>query len=241
MNYLEFKRQLMVDPYDRSPDFEEALKVNSDCAAAAVESDSFEAILRSAIDVPAPKDLVSLAINQRNKELPKPQKVSWLPAMAAGLAMGIGLTTAVFLFNSTSDQNIEHHLASHWMKDGEITLQQAAINPMDNVGVSQVLATLNLEANDTLMGNIMYARNCGTPHGNGVHMVMRTEAGMVTVIYMPEADVNDGKRMHVASNEALLTQMEHGSIAVIGAEQQNLDSSVQFVKANLRENQRINT
>lgn len=241
MNYLEFKRQLMVDPYDRSPDFEEALKVNSDCAAAAAKSDSFEAILQSAINVPVPEDLVSLAINQRNKELPKPQIVSWLPAMAAGLAMGIGLTTAVFLFNKTSDQNVEHHLADHWMKDGDITLQQAAINPMDNTGISQVLATLNLEADDELMGNIIYARNCGTPHGNGVHMVMRTDAGMVTVVYMPEADVKDGKRIHVASNEALLTQMERGSIAIIGSEQQNLDSRVQFVKANLKENQRINT
>lgn len=241
MNYLEFKRQLMVDPYDRSPAFQDALLANSDCADAAALSDSFEAVLQSAINVPVPEDLVSLAISQRNKELPKSNKISWLPAMAAGLAMGIGLTTAVFLFNNTDSESVEQSLASHWIKDGDITMQLATSTPMDSDGVSQVLATLNLDADDALMGDIMFARNCGTAHGNVVHMIMRTDAGLVTVIYMPETEVNDGERLHVASKEALLTQMEHGSIALIGAGQQNLDSSVEFVKANLKENQRINT
>lgn len=231
----------MVDPYDRSPAFEDALRNNPDCAAAAANSDSFESILQSAINVPVPEDLVDLAISQRNKDLPASRRINWMPAMAAGLAMGIGLTTAIFMYNGSKGQSIEQHLASHWAKDGDLTMQMAARNPMPADDVREVLAGLNLNADDALMNDIMYARNCGTPNGNGVHMVMRTESGPVTVIYMPATKGRNGQIMHLAGSEAMLTNTERGSFAVIGAGSGDLSTNVAFIKANLRESQPVET
>ena len=182
MNYLEFKRQLMVDPYDRSDAFNEALASNTDCAAAVKQSDAFEALLRSAVDVPVPSNLVDICKEQSQQETTERRYMQWVPAMAAGLAMGIGLTMAVFLFNGENAPSLQDHLVHHWSKDGELTLQMAKQDPMNTVGVERVLATLDLQASTSLLGAIEYARNCGTPHGDGVHMVMDTPAGMVTAL-----------------------------------------------------------
>ncbi len=244
MNYLEFKRQLMVDPYDRSSEFRAALLNDPDCESAAAESDSFETLLQSAVKVPVPENLVDLAIRQRYQDSSKRSTIAWLPAMAAGLMMGVGLTTAVFLFNGDNSgnlQSLEQHLASHWSKDGEITLQMAANNPMDTDGVQRVLATLNLVADEVLMDDILYARNCGTPHGNGVHMVVSTNDGMVTAIYIPEAEIDDSKLLKVLANDGLLVPMDKGTIALVAANRQSLDSSMGIIKAGLHENQRIET
>jgi len=242
MNYLEFKRQLMVDPYDQSPAFREALKGDPDCAAAAAQSDNFEGLLRSAISsVAVPEDLVELAISQRHPKPSVQRTIGWLPAMAAGLMMGVGLTTAAFIFNNsdTELQTVEQHLASHWTKDGEITLQMAALNPMEAGGIQRVLSTLSLDAADSLMGDIIYARNCGTPHGNGVHMVMRTETGLVTAIYMPDTEITDSQSLQVLTNKGLLIPMQQGAVALVAANQESIDTGMNAIKSGLQEKQRI--
>ncbi len=234
----------MVDPYDRSPDFLEALRNDPDCAAAAEQSDSFETLLQSAVNVSVPDDIVDLAISQRYQESSERRTMSWLPAMAAGLMMGIGLTTAVFLFNGDSGNGIhglEDHLVSHWSKDGEITLQMAASSPMDAEGIQRVLGTLNLVANDALMDGIIYARNCGTPNGNGVHMVVQTEAGLITAIYIPEAEIPESKLVDMKANQGMLVPMQRGAVALVAANAEGLDYGMNTIKANLTENQRVDT
>ncbi len=238
MNYLEFKRQLMVDPYARSLAFKEAVRTDPDCAAAAAASDKFESALQNALGVAVPEDLLELAIAQRKQSSSGPAQpaLKWLPAMAAGLLMGVGLTTAVFVLNQTADeQSVAQHLASHWSKDGDITLQLAAQKPMQGDVVRLVLAGLSLEAGQDLVNSIAYARNCGTPNGNGIHMVINTANGPVTAIYMPDTTVDQNERMQVDSNNVLFAQLQHGSVALIGADQHGLTSGLAMIRANLKE------
>lgn len=241
MNYLEFKRQLMVDPYDRSDAFEEALRTNSDCVEAVQQSDSFEALLQSAMGVPVPSNLVDLQAIQSEQSNTVRQVVGWLPAMAAGLAMGVGLTMAVFLFTNKESQSVQDHLADHWSKDGDITVQLAQQGPMNTKGVEQVLATLDLQAETQLLGDIAYARNCGTPHGDGVHMVMNTPDGVVTAIYMPEMEVGDVDSMHVAGNAVMFMQMEHGVLALVGSDEHNLGNVLKTMQSNLADGDHLET
>ena len=62
MNLLEFKRRLMTDPGDRSPEMRDARMAGAEFVEAALESDRFETVLRSALNVPVPHGLAEKII-----------------------------------------------------------------------------------------------------------------------------------------------------------------------------------
>lgn len=252
MNYLEFKRQLMVDPYDRRPEFVAARRDNPDCAAAAQESDSFEARLRQAMEAPVPADLLDGVYQKIAEEQLAEQsadaadidqrRFGWIPAMAAGLAMGIGLTATLLFMANDGPQSVEQFVAEHWEYDGEATELMASQSPMDEFGNRQILATLELQADASLMQQIVYARNCGTPHGNGVHMVMNHAGELITVMYIPDAQLDQAQTQTQAGDTTiLLSNVELGVIALFGEDRQQLQGALEVIQADLQENERLST
>jgi hypothetical protein len=53
-------------------------------------------------------------------------------------------------------------------------------------------------------------------------MVVNTERGLITVIYMPETPVADGERVTFDDREAMLVALPKGSAVIIGAGQQGI-------------------
>ena len=242
MNYLEFKRQLMVDPRERNAEFEAAVRSDEKCAAAAAQSDKFETALLEAMNVNVPEDIVMLAQRQAWKKPSAIQKVTkWMPAMAAGLALGIGLTTAVFFYNNNQATDVHDYLVAHWAKDGLSALQVAGEEPANASDVRAVLANLSLDADAELVDSIMHATNCMTPNGQGVHLVMHTDDGMVTVIYMPGVRAEDGRTDTVGDHEVMLTRLEYGSVAYFGDTKKSLKSADVMVDEHLTESKIIDT
>ncbi len=62
-----------------------------------------------------------------------------------------------------------------------------------------------------------------TPGGKGVHMILNTESGPVTVFYMPEADVDDREVLSFDDKEAVLVDLEKGSAVIIGSGSQQVE------------------
>jgi len=62
-----------------------------------------------------------------------------------------------------------------------------------------------------------------------VHMVMNTEHGLVTVIFMPQTAVDDRRLLDFDDMEALLVGLQNGSAAIIGTRQQNVDELHAFI------------
>lgn len=256
MNYLEFKRQLMVDPYERSEAFIAARRDNPDCTSAALESDRFEAQLRQAIETEVPADLLdsiqqTIAAEENpfhNTESADPldnestgggKYTGWVPALAAGVAMGVGLTVTLFFINN-QEPTLQEFVAQHWEYDGEATELMASHSPMDEFGNQQILATLSLEADSDLMQKIAYARNCGTPTGNGVHMVVRSGDELITVMYIPDAQMPEGQVLTKAGDtNILLGNFDLGVMAFFDEDEQVLQTAMNQLRDELQENQRI--
>jgi hypothetical protein len=65
---------------------------------------------------------------------------------------------------------------------------------------------------------------CPTPDGKGVHMVLNTNDGPVTVIYMPTTEVNDREVLQFDDLQAMLVSLEKGSAAIIGTGAQSISA-----------------
>ena len=88
--------------------------------------------------------------------------------------------------------------------------------------VQSLLAEFDVEALPALVGIIGVIKYCSTPDGKGVHMVLNSERGLVTVIYMPDTPVTDRKAITFDDREALLVALKSGSAAIIGSPQQRI-------------------
>jgi hypothetical protein len=84
-----------------------------------------------------------------------------------------------------------------------------------------------------LAGIVNVIKQCPTPDGKGVHMVLNTDKGLVTVIYMPETPVTDGEQIAFDDSEAVLVQLPKGSAAIIGLREQQVTGLHALVQSSI--------
>ena len=95
--------------------------------------------------------------------------------------------------------------------------------------VQEVFAQFDVTTRPALADVISLIKYCPTPDGKGVHMVLNTEDGPVTVIYMPETEFEDHQSIVFDDVNALYVSLEKGSAIIIGRQQgsESLHSLVQ--------------
>jgi len=218
MNLLEFKRRLMTDPGERSPEMRRARASGEEFAEAALESDRFEAVLQHALNVPVPHALAESIILRQSLDNESRRRL-WpqLTAVAAVLAVAV-VVTSVMLFPKTSMVDLRQHIAWHWELDGpQVLAASAGRFQADPDQVQQVLAEFGVQVEPELLAQVRMTKFCPTPNGAGAHIVLATASGPVTLYYMPctrlpsspaSIPLEDGM-------EAVALNVERGSLAVI--------------------------
>ena len=90
--------------------------------------------------------------------------------------------------------------------------------------VQDILSELNIQASPALAEIVGVIKYCPTPDGKGVHMILNTETGPVTVFYMPDTAVNDREMLAFDDVEAVLIKLQSGSAAIIGPAAEQMSS-----------------
>jgi len=221
MDFSEFKRLLGADPHSRDPEFLRARASSPEFEQAAAAADRFEDLLARAVAVPVPEqlldDLRSIPQRAATRTGRRPR---WPIALAASLLIAIGAAGLNWKMNPHWD-SVEDYLSDHYRHDGAMLLARADGGVADEV--QAFLARFDVEAMPELAGIVGVIKYCPTPDGKGVHMVLNTQHGPVTVIYMPETPVTDRGRFAFDGREVLLVGLQSGSAAIIGRPAQQVD------------------
>jgi len=228
MNFSEFKRLLGAEPRSGDPEFQRARHSSPEFEEAAAEADRFETNLERAVSIPAPEGLEEslTAISDLPSDLVK-RKGWWPMALAASVLIAVGAAGLTWKMNPSFD-SVEDYLAYHYRHDGEKLLSRA-----DGASASDVqalLSGLNVSAAPALAGIVGMIKYCPTPDGKGVHMILNTENGPVTVFYMPDTEVTDKEMLAFDNMEAILVDLQSGSAAIIGPNAQLISSLYNFVQ-----------
>ena len=189
MNFSEFKKLIGADPLNRDAETLRARQSSPEFEAAATEAVAFEEKLQSAVLVSPPDDL----LNQIKGISEQPiQRRNWIPlALAASLLVFVGAAGLVWKQSHQWD-SVEAYVADHYSHDGSTVLAKAG-EKLSDQDIAKVLARLDAKADEQLTGLITFIKFCPTPDGRGAHMVVSTDQGPVTIIYMPEVQATDGK------------------------------------------------
>ncbi|MDZ4728387.1 MAG: DUF3379 family protein [Xanthomonadales bacterium] len=226
MNFSEFKRQLNSDPASQDAEYQAARRSGPEFVLAAAASDAFEQQLQRATRLPADSHLI-----ESLKELPATATISdesLLYPFRYAIAATVVLAFSGLLLMQQIGQpwdSAEDYVAHHYSYDGNQVLDMAD-NP--NTGeLNDILATFDLQMDASMSQQVRFVKYCPTPEGNGVHLVLKTEQGLVTVIIMPGQKVQDGARFAFNDMEVSLANLpgRDMSLAIIASpEQMNAES-----------------
>ena len=220
MDFSEFKRLLGADPGNRDPEFLRARASSPEFEQAAAEADRFEDLLARAVRLPVPEQLIDEVLATPRQASPGTGGSRWMQmALAAGLLIAVGAAGLTWRMNPTWD-SVESYVSDHYRHDGPELLARADGRVADEV--QAVLAEFEVEALPALAGIVGVIKYCPTPDGKGVHMVLNSERGPVTVIYKPETSVSDRQQYGFDGREALLVELRSGSAAIIGSPEQQI-------------------
>lgn len=213
MNLSEFRRRLGAEPRSKADEMRRAREASEAHRAVAREADRLEHRLERALDVPVPKDLVdSLRAIPSTEARPR----RWWPvALAASLLLAVG-AAGVGLRVSNEWASVQDYVMDHYRHDGERLVAESL---QDGYGdVHEVLAKFGLDAEPALANIVGLVKLCPSPKGKGVHMVLHTDQGPLTVMYMPDTHVHDGESWAFESKNVVLVDLPNGSAAIIGAQ-----------------------
>jgi hypothetical protein len=235
MDYSEFTRLLGADPRSRDPQFLRARDSSPEFREAAAQAERFEKGLDRALALDMPPDLLERLrdIPQHNalaSGRPGARKTWRAFALAASLLMAVGAAGLIWRMNSGWD-SVEEYVVEHYHHDGPAMLARADGQSPEQVAA--MLAKHGARLEPALAGIVSVIKQCPTPDGKGVHMVLNTDKGLVTVIYMPETPVTDGEQIAFDDSEAVLVQLPKGSAAIIGLQEQQVTGLHALVQSSI--------
>ena len=211
MDFSEFKRRLGAEPRSTDPDLVAARVASPENRAFAEEAERFETRLEDAVSVTVPEDLVDTI-----RAIPKrvgPRRTLWPVALAASFLVAVGAAGVAWQMNQGWD-SVEDYVADHYRHDGDRLVAESL--QAGRGDVHALLAEYGLDATPEMADAVSLVKRCPTPGGKGVHMVLHTESGPLTVIYMPDTAVTDHATMAFDDKAVVLVQLERGSAAIIG-------------------------
>lgn len=226
MNFSEFKKLMGADPLNRDPETLDARNSAPEFEAAAREAEAFEEKIQGALNIPAPPDLLAgiKAISQQNGK-----RRNWIPlAMAASLVIAVG-AAGITWRQMHSWGSVEEYVQDHYSYDGGKLLADAS-SVVDESDIARIMSVLGASTSGALSRNIRVIKFCPTPDGRGAHMVVSTDQGPVTILYMPGTEVTDGEVITFEQQRALLVTLDVGSAAIIGDLGQAVESLGPMVK-----------
>jgi hypothetical protein len=225
MDFSEFQRQLGADPNNQEAEFIHARQSGPEFEQAAEEARVLEENIARAVQIPAPENLVSELIQLSQKR--RASESRWKPmALAAGILIAVGAAGISWKMNYSSGP-VDEYLVAHYQHDGARLLGEAGAQTEKDV--QAIFSRVGAQARPALAGVVSVIKHCPTPDGKGVHMVLNTEQGLVTVLYLPETEVVDYESFAFDDMHALLVGLEKGSAIIIGADQQSVSGLHAFV------------
>ena len=230
MNFSEFKKLIGADPGNRDAETLLARHSAPEFETAAAEAEAFEEKLQAALNIQPPADLLDQIKNISQQPV---RQRSWIPlALAASLLILVGAAGLVWKQSHQWD-SVESYIADHYSQDGGTVVAMAKENISDQ-DIAKIFSRLDATADSELSGLIRFIKFCPTPDGRGAHMVVSTDQGLMTIIYMPKTRVTDGEMVDFDQMHALLVNLEHGSAAIIGERSQNVESLVTTLRGSLK-------
>ena len=234
MDDLEFRRRILADPNDNSPDMATARNSSVNNRKLSDELQQLDAQIDNILKVDVPDDLADRIIfHQSGQSRDKPNKARFHLAIAASVAFVFGVLLGQF--------NLQILPPTETTGIGQIALQHVYTEApfIDGVDESVSLRQVNAKLQPfgtnltELPGHVYYVNHCGFGDQNALHMVMETEEGKVTIFVVPEKSTTTST-FNDSQMKGVVVPLQHTSLIVVGEKGQDVAPIANTIKSEMR-------
>ena len=229
MNELEFRRRLLTDPNDKTPDMQAYLRDNPALVAEVQRLRQLDHSVREAMQVPVPEGLESRILVRQSWTKRAPKRLAW----AASILLTISVASSV----------------GYYVYDGQIrrsNLQTTLVELTDNA-LAKLDNTVRVDPNQVKslishigaylkddLGTVYYAKKCNIQGQNAAHLIVAGEHGPITLFMLPGETRSATSQIQFDDQQrGLLVPAGQGSIAVLGQTNESLQTTAQQINLRL--------
>lgn len=233
MDDLEFRRRILADPDDNSPEMIAARNSSIANRKLADELLQLDAKIESVLKVDVPDDLADRILFHQSGQPERDQsKMRFHLAIAASVAFVFGLLVGQF--------NTLFSPAGHTSEIAQVAMEHiyseaSFIDKIDeSVSLQQVNAKLTPFGYNLgdLPGHVYYVNHCGFGGKNALHMVIGSDSGKVTVFIVPHPEQNMSSFSDNNLNGVVMP-VQNASLIVVGSKGQDVNPIVQQLESEL--------
>jgi hypothetical protein len=233
MNCLDFRRQLLTEPFSKDIELLAHEAECPSCAPFARDVRAQEIRLRNALQEISPPEGMAerIQLAARFDQRSTVQRRWWYSAAAAvlmtvGISMVSLVSTSIDRGNVALAQSVINHIEdeSHHLREAR-QVSAGRIN--------RVFARFGAEIAGNI-GTVNFAAECLMRDRTGVHLVMPGQMGPITVFFMPGEMADSNIAVNSTRFSGRILPTSWGSIAVVGESGESLDGLGERLAAAVR-------
>nr|WP_297349388.1 DUF3379 domain-containing protein [uncultured Glaciecola sp.] len=230
MDELSFRRTIYAEPNTTDPDIIQA--ANNDPAKQAFwdEVKAMDAQLAQAMNIPVPENFADKLILRQGMDefTQKRKKRPWYVAMAASVAMVVGVSYMTLLAGNNGLANDVFAHVSHEYMNKEMTMGGKNVT---QEAINEKMATFNGSLSEDI-GEVVSANYCYLNTIKSLHMIIRGKTGLVNLFVVTD---NKSKELEEDfSNDELIGTsflLSSAKIIIVGDDKEDV-SQLQLVAKN---------
>jgi hypothetical protein len=223
----EHRHRLLIDPRDGDPALARHRSVCPQCAQTYREAQSFEAALRQAIEVAAPRQLVRHIQSMPTRLATRRVAVAaaWLLLAGAAGWLGYGVLEHRGPAPQLAEVVVEH-----------IRNEEVHVHARERVRVDRLVALFEQLGGELMAdpGPVRFAGLCVIRGNEGAHLVLKGRRGPVTLLFMPGERLTAAQEIRSEGLHGWILPTEYGSLAVVGEPGEALEALLEQVRRSLQ-------
>lgn len=214
MDDLEFRRKAIIDPERQSKGFLQKAHESKANLQFVEDQLDFQHTLSKTLQVDVPDNLsdriiLSQQLAEHNKTCRIQQYYRYAAVVAAIIVLALGST--LFLPTQNNPQQFTQQIIDHLYEDTH------ALNVNMDIpknSIDSMLASYGGKLSAPI-GNVSFLGHCIIGKHTGIHLVLRTPQGLVTVIILPTDTIQDEQQIADNQFKGVIYPSHKGSIAII--------------------------
>jgi len=233
---LEFRKRAIIDPDNQDPDFLSKTRQNHNNHRFVKQQQSFQQKLVQTLTISPPENLsdrVILAqqLSQHQSQQKQKRHRKWRNWLGGSIAASIIMffSLSLILPETLDSATLAQDVINHVHEDTH------ALNvDMDvpKTNIDTMLASYGGKLNGPI-GQVSFLGHCIIGGHTGIHMVLKTPQGLVTVLLLPTQTIDSPASLNDIQLSGILYPSQKGSIAIISEQAEVIKATRRQIDQNL--------
>ncbi len=232
MDDIEFRRNAVINPNTKHADFLHKTKQNRSNHEFVQQQMVFDQNLHKTLNIPVADNLADRIILKQQLSLHQSHRNNrFRSRLAAAIAASVILIISIIVLQpETLDSSLLNQQVINHVNSDTHALNVRMDVP--KTAIDTMLASYGGRFNGPI-GEVTYLGHCIIGDKTGLHLVLKTRQGLVTVMILPNQTIDSEHSLKTADYQSIVYPAKKGSIAIIAEHSESIRAAQLTINQNL--------